>query len=161
MRINNLSLVLAFGLTTAVAANAQEPVGTMHVHCLGGEPTSVPLTTATHITFDAEGEQMLVSQGDTEPLMFPVGDIDKILFDLKTSSVDEVRSDLGGVTVTVSHGVLTLESPAPFSYGAWNAAGVTVANGKAESTVTLDFTSLPAGVYIVRAGGKTVKFTNK
>lgn len=128
----------------------------------GANTKKIELTPTTRITFNtAEGKMILLPSADVAPMEFPVEGIEKITFDLTTNSVEDIDADLNGISIENRHGLVTITAPGEFAYGAWNANGVAVAAGNANGTVTIDFSIMPRGIYIIKANDKILKFVNK
>ena len=67
-----------------------------------------------------------------------------------------------GITIKSSHGVVTITpDEGAFVYKAFSIEGRMAYAGQSASEVTLDFTTLPAGVYVIVANDKVLKFVNR
>lgn len=158
-------LIPLLGVAAAMTASAQTGTDKMVIHRTGGgEPAQIVISNQTKITFDSEN--MIVSQGDaTDDFKIAFADVDKIDFDLNTSSVDDIEAALGdNVVVSVKNGVVVItpaDNSVPVTYGVYSVNGLTVASGIADSETTVDFTTMPRGVYVIKANSKVVKFINK
>ena len=154
-----IALCLMTGIGTAVSA--EQPV-LVFQKSGSADPAKVALTTDTRIVFSDDAKQLNVSDpAQPQDATFDLADVEKITFDLSSSSVDDITAQLGALTITNHFGTVTLEADGAINYGAWTAAGQQVMSGTANGNVELDFKSLPAGVYILKANDKTIKFINK
>lgn len=155
-----LVLCVSAGMYTAAqATNPDKIVVTLP----GSEnPVTVDITNTTRITFGADEKTLNISDNSlASPLTFNVKDIEKITFDLDINSAKDISSDLGDMLVSNSRGVFTISTKGKIAYGAWTATGQQILSGTATDNVEIDFTTLPAGVYILKANNRTIKFVNK
>lgn len=126
-------------------------------------PHKIEITGSTRITFDSASGKMLVGSPDSPiPVEFDINDIERITFDMTTSSAESIATDLDGVSIVNNHGVVTITAAeGTVTYAAWNSKGLSVAAGTSADPVVLDFTAMPGEVYIVKANYKILKFVNK
>ncbi len=157
-------LLPTIGLSICLTSVARSEVDKMVIHLNGGgEAKEFVISDKTKITFD--GNSMSVSQDVGDSFMVSVADVDKISFDLQSSSVEEIETSLGdNVSVVVNGGCVTIGSTdgvSAVNYGAYSTSGQTVVSGVTDREVTIDFTAMQRGVYIIKANSKTIKFINK
>lgn len=147
------------------AAMATLPVSgqtkTMIVTDRSSASTEIPVTTGTRISFSKDLSKMLISSGTSDnPLAFDIDGIAKIAFDMK-SSVNSNFGDPDELEISNRGGIVTISAPQSIDYAVWDSAGRQILAGRGDQTVTLDFTVKTAGIYIIRANNKTVKFINR
>lgn len=155
----HLSVCLFCALMTSVALNGEER--TMIVSHGNQDPAKLPVTAGTRITFSDDLSKMFVSSAEqAEAASFSIADIDSITFSLE-SGVDAAIGDPSDLQILNRGGIVTVTAPGAVEFSAWDASGRQVIAGRAEQCATLDFTSKPAGVYILRINSTTVKFINR
>lgn len=150
-------------VATAVIAAA-----TFQVHADGdnkmvivtdGSSTPVSVADITKITFDGMTMTVSTPDGDAQT---DLTQVKHIVFDLSALSTDNITKDFeDGVTITANCGVVTASTLADTQLSAkvYTLSGALVASATGQSSVSIDLNNLPKGVYIVSAGGKTIKFT--
>jgi hypothetical protein len=91
-----------------------------------------------------------------------VTDIEQITFDLQTSAVETVEAELSeDVTFAASNGVVTITNPTgnALNIAVYNLKGMPVYQRAGVSSDTIDFNAMSAGIYIIKANNKVIKFT--
>lgn len=150
------SLIIAGNAVTATAADDTDK---LVVSANGGNSASVSLADISQITF--VGDNMTITTLNGEDSVFKLADIESITFDLVTSSTDKITADLDNdLTIAVDGGIMsvtsTSDSPVNVAVYSINGTLVTLSNG--HGNVSVDFNPMPAGIYIVKANNKTIKF---
>lgn len=130
------------------------------VNSTTGESTAIDLTTATRITFSADQSKMTVGTADGAAQSFNIDDISTIVFTID-SGVDTPATELGGLTIASQGAMVTISGPSEIEYIAADTSGRVCFSGKGREHVELDFGSLPAGIYIIRANSSTFKFIKR
>jgi len=134
---------------------------TMIVTPVSSEPVKIEVSTATHITFSKDLSKMIVSSGNSgESESFDINDIANIVFTID-SAVNGVLSELNDLQFSNNGGIVTISGADTIRYAVWNINGNQIMAGEEEQTVTLDFTARTAGIYIIKANNRTVKFINR
>ena len=93
-----------------------------------------------------------------------IADIDRMVFDLQTSSADEIDTPLDGeisFAVTGRRVTATSTSGGEVTLRIYDTAGHTTASLSSPGTVEFDFSGMQPGVYIILCNGKTIKYLNK
>ena len=126
-----------------------------------GAPTTVALTPSTKITFDSN---TLIASTSDGKISLDIADIDRIEFDLKTSSEEEIEAPLSeDITINIYGKNVSVSSAsgANVDLKVYDTAGHQIANHVGEGNVEVDFNDKKAGVYIIVCGDKTIKYLNK
>ena len=146
--------------TTALSASAAGD--NMLVHINGSTaPVQVEISGQTKITFDNAVMKISQTSGDTT---LDIADIDRMVFDLHTSSVDNIEASLDqDITFVVDgkHISATSASGSEITLHIYDTAGHNVATTVAPGNVEFDFSDRKAGVYIIICGDKTLKYLNR
>lgn len=132
----------------------------MIVSPVNAEPKKFEVTTGTRITFSKDKSKMIVTTDNSGNSEFEIEDIANIIFTID-SSVDCIGEDFDDLNISNNGGIVTITATGTIQYSVWNLSGNHVAGGQADESVTIDFTSRAAGVYIIKANNKTVKFINR
>lgn len=135
---------------------------TIVIDRVGAEPLRIEIKTSTEITF-AEGNAVITSANEA-PQTIPLEELANISFDGDMSSVEETLMTFdSGITIKSGHGIVTITSAGEgaFVYKAFSIEGRMAYAGQSVTDVTLDFTTLPAGVYVIVANDKVLKFVNR
>lgn len=151
-----VSLLTAGSAVTALGADDTDRIV---VSTTSGSPASVSLTDISQITF--AGDSMTIATLNGGENIFKLTDIESITFDLVTSSADNITANLGNdVNITVDGGIMTVSTAAdaPLNVTVYNLNGILVTALGGQGSVDVDFNPMPAGVYIVKANNKTIKF---
>ncbi len=157
----NLYLPIVSFCAGALAFPAGIFARTMIVTPVSSEPVKIEVSTGTHITFSEDLSKMIVSSDDSEKSeSFDVNDIANIVFTMD-SAIDGVSSDLNDLQISNDGKIVTISGADTIRYTVWNINGNRIMAGKENQTVTLDFTALSAGIYIIKANNRTVKFINR
>ena len=104
---------------------------TIVIDRVGAEPLRIEIKTSTEITF-SEGNAVITTANEA-PQTIPLEDLANMSFDGDMSAVGTAFSIEGRMAYA----------------------------GQSASEVTLDFTTLPAGVYVIVANDKVLKFVNR
>lgn len=158
MNLKYLSIPLAL----MVSGTASAEIGKLVVNGTNGGKTPFAITEQTRLKVGPG--TITIADGPSAPVEIAIADIEKITFDLSTSSIENISAELGdGVTVEVQGPVVSIipSGDAPVNYGAYTINGLTIAVGTASAPVEIDFSNYSPGLYIIRANSKTVKFVNK
>lgn len=131
----------------------------MVVNTSQGNPVEIELSTATRITFSEDLSTMIV-KGEDDDVSIDIDDISNIMFTI-TSSVDNVVKDLDGLKISSRGYIVTISGAGQIEYLAVDISGSRQFAGHARDSVTLDFSTRPAGVYIIRANNTTFKFIKR
>ncbi len=148
--------ICSFTMALPAAATAR----TMIVSPVSAEPQKFEITTGTRITFPKDRSKMIVSDGISAPAEFDICDIASIVFSMD-SAIDGVEAELNDLHFSNAGGILTISGAPTISYAVWNLSGHQMAAGQGDRSVSLDFTTLAAGVYIVKANNRTIKYINR
>lgn len=152
-------LFLFTGCMVHPLLHADEP--RMIVNTLSGDKVSIDLSTATRITFSPDQASMFVSGGTAgDDMTFDIDDISSIMFTFE-SSVDNPGRDVNGLNILSRGTLVSIAGSGPIEYAAADAAGRLHFAGHGVGIVILDFSTRPAGVYVVRANNTTFKFINR
>lgn len=154
-----MKLYLPF-LCIAISVPASITARTMIVSPVNAEPKKLEVTTGTRITFSKDKSKMIVTTDNSGNSEFEIEDIANIIFTID-SSVDCIGADFDDLNISNNGGIVTITATGTIQYSVWNLSGNHVAGGQAGESVTIDFTSRAAGVYIIKANNKTVKFINR
>lgn len=148
--------ICSFTLALPAAATAR----TMIVSPVSAEPQKFEITTATRITFSKDQSKMIVSDKTSTSSEFDICDIASIIFTID-SAIDGVEAEFNDLHFSNTGGILTISGAPTISYAVWNLSGHQVAAGLVDQSVSLDFTTLATGVYIVKANNRTIKYINR
>lgn len=124
----------------------------------GGEMTQVPVGESVRISF--EGTQMTLQNVDTE-MTFDVNDIQKIVFDITVTSVDEIKTQLGeSLEVEYIGGIFSFRTAdeAPISVNLYDIKGILLKTFAGNGHYSLDTNDLLKGTYIIKANDKLIKY---
>lgn len=150
-------LQIAFA-AAAVAAGAVDGLAEQKVviTALDGNVSKINIADISRITFDGAEMTVATANGNS---VFNVADVDNIAFDLSTSAAEEISTRLDDIDIKVSGGVLTVAGPQGklLKVSVYDLKGVAVGQSVGTETVSVDFNTMPAGIYIVRANDKTIK----
>lgn len=124
-----------------------------------GNPAQISIADISQITFD--GKTMTIATASAGNKDFQITAVDFITFDLSASSIDDIVTPLDDITVSSQSGVLTVSAAAdvPLTLNVYNLKGILVSSQTGSQSLSVDFNALPAGVYIVKANNKTIKYT--
>ncbi len=151
-------LILATFCIAVCSSYSSAATRTMVVNTSASEPEMIEVSLQTRITFSDNHSKMIVTgENDADSYTFNVKDIENIVF-TATSSQKLTGVDLDDIKISYVEGILTIFGPDIITYGVWNTNGTQMAIGSGNETVTLDMGDLPAGVYIVKANDKAIKF---
>lgn len=115
-----------------------------------GTDQSIPLPVVQKITFE-EGYVVVTTTQGTHS--YPIANLDKMTF---TETGDAIKAlPEQAENLTYKDGVLAIKGDGMLRIYNTSGALVSIANVKEGANVSLD--GLPAGVYIVRMGDKTIK----
>lgn len=128
----------------------------MVVNTSQGNPVEIELSTATRITFSEDLSTMTV-KGEDDDVSIDIDDISNIMFTID-SSVNNVVKDLDGLKISSRGYIVTISGAGQIEYLAVDISGSRQFAGQSRDNVTLDFSTRPAGVYIIRANNITFKF---
>jgi hypothetical protein len=144
-------------VTTVFVANADEYLVVQSAN--GGASQKFNVADITQISFS--GNDMVVEQSSGSTTI-AVTDIEQITFDLQTSAVKTVEAELSeDVTFAASNGVVTITNPTgnALNIAVYNLKGMPVYQRTGVSSDTIDFNAMSAGIYIIKANNKVIKFT--
>lgn len=132
------------------------------VHVNGQEtPTAIEITDQTKISF---GNTTLDIKQPSGNLSIEIADIDRLTFDLETSSEDEIDMPLTDdvtFSVTGRHVTITSSSGTPLTLTVYDATGHCIESVSGTGCVETDFSDRRPGVYILVCGNKTIKYLNR
>jgi len=115
-----------------------------------GNENYISLPIVQRISF--EGDYLVVSTTE-ETHRFPISLVDKITFTESATAIEALPEHLENLTY--KDGTLAVKGEGLLRVYGTNGALVSIANVKEGANISLD--NLPAGVYIVRMGDKTIK----
>lgn len=144
-------------VATSFVANADEYLVVQSAN--GGASQKFNVADITQISFS--GNDMVVEQSSGSATI-AVTDIEQITFDLQTSAVETVEAELSeDVTFAASNGVVTITNPTgnALNIAVYNLKGMPVYQRTGVSSDTIDFNAMSAGIYIIKANNKVIKFT--
>ena len=134
----------------------------MLVHVNGTDtPHSIEISADTRITFDNTTMHVAHPAGN---LSLEIADIDRMVFDLATSSTEEIEATLDAdITITAAGGHVTAisASGAPVALAVYDATGRRVISANGAGTASADLSACRQGVYIIVCGNKTIKYLNR
>lgn len=156
-----LSLILLVLMAGVNVARGETKPFTIVIDRVGAEPLRIEIKTSTEITF-SEGNAVITTANEA-PQTIPLEDLANMSFDGDMSSVEETLMTFdSGITIKSSHGVVSITpGEGAFVYKAFSVEGRMAYAGESATEVALDFTTLPAGVYIIVANDKVLKFVNR
>lgn len=131
----------------------------MVVNTSQGNPVEIELSTATRITFYEDLSTMTV-KGEGDDVSIDIDDISNIMFTI-VSSVDNVVKDLDDLKISSRGYIVTISGVGQIEYLAVDMSGSQQFAGQSRDNVTLDFSTRPAGIYIIRANNTTFKFIKR
>lgn len=150
-------LLFISGSMVHAPLHAEEP--RMVINTSQGNPVEIELSTATRITFSEDLSTMTVN-GEDDDVSIDIDNISNIMFTID-SSVDNVVKDLDGLKISSRGYIVTISGAGQIEYLAVDMSGSRQFAGHARDSVTLDFSTRPAGVYIIRANNTTFKFIKR
>lgn len=156
--MNKYILTLVAAATAISCATAQTPPHISVVTTTSDNPHHFMIDDLEKLTF--EGQEMIVHHADGTT-RFNVADIDRLAFDLEMTAIDEIKTDLSDeIQITSSAGILTITAleSTPIHVQVYDINGRLIDNTVANTTVSIDFNTKAAGVYIIRANNKTIKY---
>ncbi|WP_290067931.1 T9SS type A sorting domain-containing protein [Muribaculum intestinale] len=157
--ITRLAILLGFTVYGFTASAAGD---NMLVHINGSStPLKVEISEKTKITFDNSTMCIAQTAGETA---IDVNEIDRIVFDLHTSSIDDTSVSLSDdVTFTVAGTLITAKSVSEshLSLHIYDTSGRKVAEVSGHGSTDYDFSGAKSGVYIILCGYKTIKYLNR
>lgn len=147
-------LVIGVGVGQLQASAQQR---TMVVNTNSSE-VKIEVSTQTRITFSDDLREMIVTEGTSGATQtLDVDDIVNILFTIdSTTTID--GQPFGDLSISHAGGIVTISAPGAIDYAVWSTSGMHQMAGSDSDMVMLDLTSLPAGIYIIKANNKTIKF---
>lgn len=157
MKLQPQLLMFFASCMASVPLHAEEPQ--MVVKTVSGEPVQIGLSTDTRITFSADQMEMIVSNPG-EKSTFDIDDISSIEFTI-LSGVDTPVRDIDGLKISSKGKVVTISGTGEIEYIVVDLSGRRHFFGKAADQVTLDFSDLVSGIYIVKANNTSFKFINR
>jgi len=132
----------------------------MVVTTTSSEVKKIEVSTQTRITFSKDLTKMIVSENNSDKTQtMDVNNIANIVFTIDSSD-GLTDHNLDDLIISHSGGIVTISGAETIEYSVWDMSAAQVACGRGNQTVTIDFTALPAGVYIIKANNKTIKFIN-
>ncbi len=150
-------LVVCIGACPAYASPQQR---TMVVTTASSEVKKIEVSTQTRITFSKNLTEMIVADDNSQQQqVLNVNDIANIIFTIDSSDGLADRN-LDDLLISHSGGIVTISGAETIDYSVWDMSVAQVACGRGNQTVSIDFNALSAGVYIIKANNKTIKFIN-
>lgn len=149
-------------LCCAASGAADTKPLTLVLEGINADPIERAVSNSTVIFFSAGNAVITDDQTGTQT--FLLENIANIHFDGEISSVDETELSLdSGVQIKVKSGIVSIEPDenTPFAYAVYSSEGRMAWQGHSATAVSLDFTTLPAGVYVIVANDKVLKFINR
>lgn len=123
-----------------------------------GQMTGFSFAKVQQVSF-VNGQMMVQMEDATEAV--PLADIEEITFDEVVMSGTDLVADLSdGLTLTVADGTatVTIADNAPLSVFVCAVNGRVVYSAETKGTTSIDLRREPAGVYIIKANNKLIKF---
>lgn len=155
-------VITAMACAFAIPVCAWASPDHMLVHVNGSDtPHSIEISADTRITFDNTTMHVAHPAGN---LSLEIADIDRMVFDLETSSTEEVEAALDAdITITAAAGHVTAVSAsgAQVSLVVYDATGRHVSSATGEGMADADMSGCRPGVYILVCGNKTIKYLNR
>ena len=151
------ALCLGFALPFPLMAE-DETTATMKIEGENGTLGAIQISTASEITFS---ENTLMVTGDSETKAYALTEIAEITFSLSTSSADKLSAELSdGLHVDLCNCMLSVstDNGQPISVNIFSASAQFVASHKGSGYISVDLSSLPGGMYIIRINNKAIKF---
>ena len=115
-----------------------------------GSESHISLPIVQRISFEDDYLKVTTSEGWEK---FPISIVEKITFTESATAIEALPEQAKGLTY--KDGMLAIKGDGLLRIFSSNGALVSIANVKEGANVSLD--KLPAGVYIVRMGDKTIK----
>jgi hypothetical protein len=159
LKINRKQLLVSavIALMGGVAINALADDTITITKQEGGADSVFSLSTVNRISFSGDSVVVATATGDTK---IAIADVDKIKFDIEVTAVDDITAGLGDdLTIIVANSQVTINRAdgGEISTTVYNLQGQPVTAQVAQASVTIDLTSLNAGVYIIKANNKVIK----
>ncbi len=158
----NSRILLSFASLVAASVAFGAPDDIVVEMSNGSDSYKADLSKNTRITF--RGSSMIIKAAGEPDVSIPVRDIHRIVFDLATSSVEEIEAVLtDDLTFIVEHKKVRVISAS----GGNVELHIFDASGRLADVVTgireaeYDFSDKDTGVYIVTSSGKNIKYLNK
>lgn len=151
-----LPLLLTCACAWPVHAAAQTRF--MNVTTTSAEVKKIEVTTQTRITFSKDLNEMIVSTGNPDQTQkFTVDEITNIVFTID-STTDIAEQPFDDLAISHSDGIVTISGTGTIDFAVWNTSGALVTSGRGSDTVNVDLSAASAGIYIIKANNKTLKF---
>jgi len=115
-----------------------------------GKEQNISLPIVKRIYFENDRVRVTTADGEHS---YPISLVDKISFTESTTAIEALPEQQEGLTY--KDGTLAIKGDGFLRVFSSNGALVSIANVKEGANVSLD--NLPAGIYIVRMGDKTIK----
>lgn len=150
------SMVLALAMPVSAVAK-----DTFTVVPASGDNLVFDATSGTSITFKGRTMTITTADGSTPILL---DDVSEITFQLEAASDHDITAELAeGLVLTVKGRKVTATAAADTHVvlEAFTTAGIMAARAAAPGSAEIDFTDMPAGIYIIRCADKAIKFTNR
>lgn len=149
-------LPFLFICASAVPLISTAQTRTMIVTTSSSDVKKFEVSTQTRITFSKDLTEMNVSVAD-QAQTFNIDDIINITFTID-STTDLAEQDLNDLKISYSSGIVIISGADNIEYSVWNMSGLKIDSGSGSQIVTVDLSCITAGVYIINANNKTVKF---
>lgn len=153
----NVALMFICGGMMAVWAEGRTVV--MNVKT-GAGVSPIEVTTGSRVTFSSDLTQMIVDNGTAEKARaFDIDGIENIVFTVN-SGTELVETTLNELKVSANGRVLTISGAGRIDYAVWDTSGIPAISGTGSGTVSIDFSTLKSGIYIIKANNTTLKYVN-
>ncbi|MDE6017412.1 MAG: T9SS type A sorting domain-containing protein [Muribaculaceae bacterium] len=155
-------ILLTFASLLAASATFGAPDDVVVQMSNGSDSYKADLSKISRITF--RGSSMIIKAAGEPDVSIPVRNIERMVFDLNTSSAEEMESALSeDLTFIVEHKKVRIVSATggDVQMHVFDASGrqVDVVSGASEAEY--DFSDKNTGVYIITSSGKSIKYLNK
>lgn len=155
---------LALCACAALSVSAAEPTTIMFELKGSTEPTVCELREGYTLSFAGTPRNMLLKDGDASLESIPIGQIERITFQTP-DAVHDLAADASTFALKRIIVNNTLEfvgnTPQNSQLAIWNLTGVMQLHLTAWNGEDIDITSIPAGMYIMKADQNTFKFIKK
>ena len=156
MKQHSFLLCIAGVAVSALNVNADSEM-TMKLN-EGEKSTEYSISSISKITF--EGNTMNIATSDGVKTADVLA-LENITFSMKTSATDNIVKDFeDGISISSRNGVIEVsaKSDVDIKIDIFSIGGNHIMQVNGKGNASADLTQLPAGIYIVKANNKTIKF---
>ena len=157
----SIAALVAAVCLTGMPASAETKV---LVHGAEGDPAGVHITTASKITFGAEG--IVVATSETETQTFPYASTAKLSFATEQSGIGNLAAATDGIRLLENPVADELRFALPADFEAadlavYGLSGQTLVSVAHWTGAPVNVASLTPGIYLAKINSTTIKFVKK